>query len=414
MKLLLPAILVTFFMAARAQKATSFQWWSESEHRSFAGVYGGAAAAASHFSNQYASNLLFDSRLDDRKVMDQRSRLSTDDNRAGGDYELAFAARLGMKDARHALLIKLSDVIHADARVSASAFDLLMYGNKPFSGDTVQLSSMDLYYTRFQQAGLGWAFRPDPGTEFFAMLHYVNGEQLIDAQFERGWLYTSPLGDTLSAEATGRYVQSDTGNIGFGRPNGAGASLDIGFTKKIDGPGASWFLNVAAGNLGMIQWKPASLHVDADSSIEFTGIALGDFRTVDERFGQGQLEDSLGSGFEKALGRGVYNRWLPAWFQAGIMQHKEKGMEVGGGLSARWRSNYHPFGWFICGYRFNSLIAAHADFGYGGYGRLQVALQGSLNHQRYGVQVRVGNIESFVMPSRFGGVSAAIGGRYCF
>jgi len=414
MKYLCWLALVLSSFPAMAQKALFSHWDTPGEGQSFAGIQASGGVASGQFANTFMSSLLFDDVLDDAKTSDQLARLKKTRNIAGGDYELSVVGKLNIKHTSHSLLIKLSDAGHADVRLSRAAFDLAFYGNRAHAGDTVQLSSMQLGFWRYQQAGIGWAYAPNAGMQVYALLSYVNGEQLLQADLDRAWLYTSALGDTVSAEVKGHYVQSDSAHQGFMQPNGAGASIDLGFRYTFEGTGSSWILNAEVRNLGMVQWKPASLHFDADSAIEFRGIAIDDIRTVDDQFRNGQLRDSLIGGVEDDFHKGTDNRLMPGWLQAELMQYKTRGVELGFGFTARWKANYNTFGWFDFGYRFQPHIAVHGELGYGGYGAFQCAVQASFDYQRFSVFARVGNLEAFVLPSRFAGGSGMLAARYYF
>lgn len=406
---------VSFFpFVMNAQRALPSRWIIPGNMGSFAGIQGSFGMASGSFTNAFAYNILFDDVVDDTRVSGQADRLTATGNIAGGDYELALVAKLRVKQGPHSVLFKFSDAGHADINISRQAFELGMYGNKHYAGDTVDLSSMDMSVWRYQQAGIGWAFEPRPGLAFYLMGNYVNGEQFVEAALDRMWLYTSPLGDTLSWDMKGNFIQSDTGDVGFARPNGAGFSLDLGMTWTFEGERSSWELDAEMRNAGIVQWKPGTVHFEADSAIEFRGIIIGDLRTVEEQFSDGKLADSLEAGVESSFHKGVVNRLMPGWLQAELMQRKDKGIEAGLGMTVRWKANYKPFGWVSAGYRFNSHIATHAEFGYGGYAALQCALKATFEYKRFSVFARVGNLESFAVPTQFGGGSGMLGGRYNF
>lgn len=414
MRYLVFLVFVVFPLLITAQKALPSRWIVHGNTKSFAGIQAGFGVASGSFTNDFAYNLMLDDVLDDTRVTDQAERLSPSENTAGGDYELALVAKLGVKQGPHSVLLRLSDAGHADIDISRKAFELAMYGNKRYAGDTVELSPMDMRVWRYQQVGIGWAFEPRPGLAFHVMGNYVNGEQLLEVALDRMWLYTSPMGDTLSWDVKGSSVQSDTGNVGFARPNGSGFCIDMGADWAFDAVGSGWELGVELRNAGIVQWSPRSVHFEADSAIEFTGIIIGDLRTVEEQFSDGVLADSLEAGVESTFHKGVVNRLMPGWLQVELMQQKDRGTEAGMGMTVRWKSNYTPYGWITAGYRFNGHIATHAEFGYGGYGAFQCAVQAVFDYKRFSALARIGNLESFVVPARFGGGAGMVGARYWF
>lgn len=402
----------TFFMfwmlvpiMSMAQKAVSTGWRFSEEQESFVAVNAGLNLTSAQFSNAALSAFTRKPSVDKAVMENQLSRLKQSDNRIGGDYELGIKASIKQPGRSYSWLLKAADAGHGDVSVSKTAVELAWRGNKSFAGDTLQLAPLHFNYQRFQQIGLGMAFHPDDFTQYSVLLSYINGEQMATAQLESVWLYTAQLGDTLSASVVGQFTMSDTANKGFAKANGSGASIDFGYYKSFGSDG-SWSFNANVFNLGLVQWTKQTINVLADSAIEFTGIVLGDVKTLNERLTGSSLEDSLQGGFLTAVSKGTYNQWLPGWAQFELMQQKDKGFEFGGGFVCRWKSNYKPFSFITGGWRFNEVVAVHADLGYGGYGKAQAAISCSVNTTHVIGSLRISNAEAFIFPTKHLGASA--------
>lgn len=395
-----------------AQQSPVSSWFVTGDQSSFAGVNAGGGFASKDFQNRFITQLWQAGFLDSASIQSQSDQLHPLQNRMGADYELALQFRWTLPNPSFGLLLKAADVAHVDASIPRSAFDLVMRGNQPFAGDTLDMSSAQVHSLRYQQYGLGLVYQPGLNTELYALVSYINGEQFVRADIHRAWLYTSALGDTLSASVKGDYWQSDTANVGFARSNGGGAALDAGVHMRLDAQQSQWHIDVNVYNLGMIQWAPQTVRFQADSNMEFRGLAIGDIRQVGDQFDDGALEDSLMGDGLNGLGKGVSNQWMPGWFHADVMQHKTKGVEWGGGIVFRWNANYTPFGYLRGGYRFGSHIATHAQLGYGGYAGIQFGLEAAFEWEQFTAGIRWSNLEGLIAPANVSGAGAQLTLRY--
>lgn len=392
-----------------AQQSVQVSW---GEPRSSVAINASGVAASAHFQNRFAMSLLQDDVLDTSVVRSQGDALGMSNNRIGGDYELALQARWQLSGSNIGLLFKAADVGHAHAGVPANAFELAMHGNQPFAGDTLDISAMQFQFWRYQQVGIGAAYEMGPHNGLYMLASFINGEQFAKAEIDRAWIYTSELGDTLSAGVNGQYWQSDTARFGFAKPNGAGVALDFGAKWRLLVKGDDLHIRANVYNLGFVQWSGQTLYVEADSNIEFRGIAVNDLENISEQLGGEIIEDSLVGDARSLPKKGVSNQWLPGWAQIDLMQHREKGAEFGGGFVMRWNAHYRPYGYLVGGYRFNENISTHMTLGYGGYAQMQIGLQAAFEWEQFSAGVRISNLEGVLLPGRFAGFGGRVQLRY--
>jgi hypothetical protein len=396
------------------QQPLSSNWQSNGSHNSFVRINAGVTAASSNFTNQFAKSLLLDDQLNKEALNAMLSNMDMRSNRLGGDYEVGLEVKWNPKKSAHSLLFKMADVAHAHGSVPSTAIQLGFLGNAQFAGDTVDFSGMEFSAWRYQQIGIGWNYKHELSWGVYAMASYINGEQFAQAQVDRAWLYTSVLGDTLSTGLKGQYIQSDTARAGFAVPNGTGAALDFGFSTQFEGESSLWNFKVDVHHLGLVQWSPASLRVNADTNWEWTGMYINDIEQANTQFSDGRLEYSLRSGVNGNFSKGLSNQWLPGWLSAELMQYNPRNAEFGVGMVARWNAGYDPFGYIKGGYRFNEKVAAHMVIGYGGFATFQFGVQGGLEFDRFSVQASVNNLEALVVPSRFLGATGRLCLKYNF
>ncbi|MEX2597933.1 MAG: DUF5723 family protein [Salibacteraceae bacterium] len=388
--------------------------WAQGNQRSFVGVYGYGSAVSTGLTNKFASELLFSDQLSVEGRSDQLNRLGEKSILAGGDYSLAIQGALNLKGGSMALLFSMSDEAFAEARFKRDAFKLAFNGNKSFAGDTVFIDDHSFRIGRFQKIGFGWSYQPSLETSYAVMLSFVNGESVLDARVNDSWIYTSLLGDTLQANAQTSLFLSDTANQGFLKHNGAGFMLDFYVEQHFEVLDQQWKASAMIMNVGAVQWRPNTERYALDTTIVFSGIAVDDFNTVQEQVSAEALQDSLMQPIRDGYSRGSVNQFLPGWFQMHIQQQRARGFVMGLGFSARLQSLAGNYGYIAPGFRFNERVGLDAEIGYGGFGSFQAGVSGTVHYARWRAQLRLGNLEAFAAPNRFGGITAAGGFQYFF
>ncbi|GAB5540053.1 MAG: hypothetical protein Salg2KO_21560 [Salibacteraceae bacterium] len=400
--------------AALGQVPVNNNWWSAANVGGAVSASAGINVTSSKFTNQFARGLLLSEHLDNGSKKSQYGNLNAQGlNRVGMDYEVSLAGSHRIGQSPHQVVWKVSDAAHLDAAVDRDLYGLAFYGNQRYAGDTISIGGSEAFGMRYQKIGLGWNYIISEHTRTHVMLNYVNGEQLVEVQFERARLYTSNLGDTLDVDVLGTYRQSDSGQVGFASPNGAGLSIDLGFVTTFQAKSSEWVFQAAVYDLGMVQWGGRTIEVSADTIVNWTGVALPDLEGVDSEFTT-QLEDSVNHLVDGVSKNQTHNTWLAGTAAISLMQSKSKGIEFGGGAAVRWQANYAPFSYLVGGYQFSQAIGASMQVGYGGYGTIQAGINFDARFEHFLVELQLANLEAWAVPSRFGGASGRLNLQYVF
>ena len=406
--------LLSLMHNAYAQKPVNHNWWVGSDQRSFIMLNAGINATSADFSNRFVEELVLSDQLTQETIGNEIKALNSSKNSVGLDYEMAVQGAWNVKYSSHSLLFKIADVAHLDANIPKNITKLVFKGNKSYAGDTLDFSGLSAMGMRYQQMAIGWQYQPTPSSAVFALVSYINGEQYVEGDFERSWLYTSVLGDTLSTSLNGGFSLSDTGRSGFAVNNGSGAAIDLGFHMQFEAEESTWDFDFAINNLGMIQWSKKTLNVNLDSNYTWRGIEIEDITNVNGQFAENELADSLSGGVIENINKQKKNVWLPGAIHAELLQRRDAGFETGGGWVMRWNANFNPFVYLKNGYRFNDHIATHLSFGYGGYGTVQAGLSGSFEWSHFAANLELRNMEALILPGRFAGGSGVVNVRYLF
>ncbi|NQV52001.1 MAG: hypothetical protein HQ500_02400 [Flavobacteriales bacterium] len=373
--------------------------------------YGGFASDG--IGNAFVGDLLFDDVLDADRIDDQIGRLEGS-TVLGGDYRSELHASLSLKASPWSLRLNFGDVGHLSARFGEDLFGLVFKGNKSFAGSTAELSESSFQWMRYQKLGFGAAWH-DVATAIAMDLSFINGQQMVSADLDRGELYTSEIGDTLRADVNARLGATDSTGGTFAAHNGGGFGVDMFFSRRFAAFQSDWEIQVQVRDLGWVQWHPGGEVWNIDTIIEFTGIEVNDLSQFGKNNTYGaDLSDSVSAATSGWKGRGTQESYLPGWAQFSVRQRVDKGVEMGMGVVWRWATQAKTYAWLESAYRFNEHWVAGAELGYGGFGKVQVGLGAEYTANALSASVRIMNAQALIIPTSSGGLGASIGVRYRF
>lgn len=349
----------------------------------------------------------------EREVIDTQIGELQDVNTIGGDYDIGLSSKLKLNE-RASVILRLSDRWHLNTAFPNEAFQLGFMGNKAFAGDTASLGEAALYTLRFQEMGVGFQRHASPVLSYYGMVSLLKGEQMQELDLERGWLYTSEIGDTLVASGRGRFHQSDTGEFGLDAINGWGASVQLGVSVLLQGKESQWRLDAFVKDFGWINWNNSSFNYETDTVVRWIGVSIDNFETLGDSSLNGFDQDSLFEDFLGPLSRGNHLTFLPGWVQLQVTQEREKGWINGAGFVLRWSAGFLPYAWVQSGYQFNERFSAIGLIGYGGYGRGQLAIGANYSSNSVMARLQIQNLEAFAVPSKLGGAGVQCSIGYLF
>jgi hypothetical protein len=219
-------------------------------------------------------------------------------NRAGIHYTINYKGLHGrrtLKAGKHELYLTMSIGYQRMQEMvfSREAGLLLLQGNAPFVGDTLDLGSfrfraLDYLYIK---PGVMHA-RPWKGGVFYSGIYAgINlGMRNIYVNLTKASLYTAPLGEMLAFDSdiqfnrTGNATPSSFDITGVG----AGADLVAAFVR----PGG-FALGVSVSDIGFIRWHKGGYAYHRDSVIVWEGVLIENLFKPGESWGDGIDPDTL-------------------------------------------------------------------------------------------------------------------------
>jgi hypothetical protein len=193
-----------------------------------------------------------------------------------------------------------------DGRIDEDLTKLMLMGNAPYAGQTLNFEKTDYMNVYFNRLKLGLSKtidKTDIQHTFSGMLAFTVGQNYNYTELSSGSAFTQENGTYLDLSIAGETQMSDTVWADIFTFTGYGASLDLDYTLlKKD----NFFLSLGVKNLGFINWNKAPYQATADTSIHFSGIEEDGENNIPNDFSESSLRNLIfkdvdGSSFSKTL-----------------------------------------------------------------------------------------------------------------
>lgn len=197
-----------------------------------------------------------------------------------------------------------------DSYIDEDLAKLLLQGNKPFAGQTIQIPESRYYNNYFNQLKGGMGFRKGSGEAIqqFAFTIGINAGQNFDfIEVNNSSIYTDPDGDYLDIAVNANTKISDTVWAEVYQVNGMGLSTNMEYSySKTD----NFHFDVNVKNLGFINWNGNTFMGSVDTSFVFEGISM-DTTSNQENLPEDYSYNSLRNNIFKNPESGSFTDVLP-------------------------------------------------------------------------------------------------------
>jgi hypothetical protein len=192
-------------------------------------------------------------------------------NRFGSDANIEieyrnYKAKL-FKSEQFGFLVKAGMYNFNQLIYSKDVFQLAMYGNEDFLGDTANLSGTQFKSTTFQKIGFGFI---DKFSKSSVTLNLVGLNNATSINLDRMEMYQSAGADTLKLAYTGDYNFYE--NAAFIKGIGVALDFDIRFNSK-NKKGDAIYFQVLGRNLGFVSSISSQSTYSSNSQVAYTGFS---------------------------------------------------------------------------------------------------------------------------------------------
>ena len=360
------------------------------------GVYGRYQLS----SNAIPSSMIwqaFQGKFIDRKLRERASNSLFDKNGLGVDLDYGIYAR-HLPDSSKGIgwYVNVADRTHAHAVFTKDFFDIVMFGNAMFAGETTNLSDLWLTFITYKQfeAGILKPIETSDGKWQIGLgVSFLAGNRNLNFLVSRGELYTDSDGEYLEGVIQGEIETASLTSTQYFDNSGLGMSGALSVAFESDRFG----FRLDATDLGFIRWNQNLKSTELDSTFRFEGIDVNLFGG--DGFASISL-DTVVDGFVKQREPQSYSTVTPGRIRLeAFYKLKSKDFRVYAGLQYRIANGYLPYGYIGARTPLPHGFFIDGRFAYGGYGSWNLGLE---LRKRFGevFEVRLGtnNLEGYVLP----------------
>lgn len=384
---------------------SSFSLVSNDSAKFSAGIYGDGFLNSASVNNRFFHQFRKGGYISG-EIKDDISRNLGAGNRLGADvgYGVFFSQKIS-ENWNYSLLI--SDRAHLNAQFPKELFDLILYGNKKFAGDTVILDNTNFNFLRYQQIQAGIIRTSGKGNRYGLAFSFLKGEENYYAKFNRARLFTEENGESLSVDFNAEINRTDTGNKGLDAFHGWGISCDLFSEFAFKVKERNSLFRAEINDIGAIQWNKKSLVYKADTSIHFEGIYISDIFQLNDSVLKTISPDTMMEDLQSSQVLKSHVSYLPALMKLSWMLEVNKFL-FSFEMAHRLNANYNPFISLKTSYKFSSSFSASSKFSYGGYGKTAFGVELNLAIKNFMLLAGSNNLEGLIFPEYSGGNSAFI------
>lgn len=349
------------------------------------------------------------------ETLRQKTSARLNDNNIGG-YSLEgglyyFFAPKNFK-SKFGYYIGIEEHELAELDFRKNFFDLVFFGNEPYTNEFVKFDNMKLNIMAWQQFKVG-IFKASHKNrkvhQFGGAFAFNIGQKNLSIDMHKGSLFTQKNGEFVALDVDMDVHRTDTNHSSFGAFNGYGVSFDLSYNYTDLNRNE---FQIRMSDFGYIRWDHTPEFFNRDTTFRFDGFDVDIFdinsTVFNSNTGDSIVNELIGSDREMS-----YSTWLPLDIQL-IYTHHFKGRKFSITAEAKHKifSVYRPFFSLKPGYKIflkKSYIGFYPIVTYGGYGGLNVGLNISsqINRNLY-IEIGTSTISSFIMPSKAVGLSGML------
>ena len=278
-----------------------------------ADAYTGSNSINNKFTNAFLSNSFID---DDMKKSVNLHDINYFGNK--NEINLYFSTLLDtlMGVADMGYKVSVNNYSLQNTTFSRDFYNIAMYGNKMYEGETAKFSGLDINYLTFQTVEFGLFKRfKEPANGYHTLylgLSVIKGQDYHYLFLSKANMYTAPNGEFVDLEINGSYFGSDSVTSNISTVNGMGASLNFYWAYEDVKHKARY--EVSFTELGLISWYQNPLNYNADTTLKFEGVEVNNIlNTTSESYSEISKDSVIKTVFSKE-DNSTFNKAIPKQF----------------------------------------------------------------------------------------------------
>lgn len=236
--------------------------------------------SSNRFHNDYMDKWIFGGYIDE-ETKDKPGQMLGNLNNIGGEFENGidfYTAEVHpFKLENWGLRLGISDNHYLSASIPSDLYNVAMYGNTPYLGDTLDFNFAHIQYQHFQKLTIGMF---DKRNRSSISLSYVSGSKGVNGRLANSWMFNNSDTVQLALQGSGYRSEDFSPYWAF---NGSGFAFDLDYNFLFENKkGSRQIVNFKIKNLGMIFWNKGTYNYQIDSTTTYTGFDVQDFLLNDQ------------------------------------------------------------------------------------------------------------------------------------
>ena len=346
----------------------------------------------------------------DKKTKDASNNSMKNLNVMGANMNYDVSVFFG-RSSKYSYLIGFKDQRIFNSSYTKDFYQLIFYGNKPYLGETKNLSGSSINSLRFQELKLGFIWHKiDTTAKVGVSISILKGQQLFYIKAKEGSsLYTNADGTQLVFKTDFNMALSDTTNKN--NPfayTGIGASADIFFETPYKSKiGKGSVLTVNANNIGFLHWFDNSVQYSSDSTFTFDGYKIDNLLDLKDSTLSAINRDSIIRNTSNAH-KESFNVNIPTnLLIINKIRFTDK-FVLGTGFRYLFNSNFKPYFFTDAEFQITPKIIGALHIGYGGYTKLNIGLAFSYTSKAWFFKLGSNSLQGYISPKNTYGQGAFI------
>lgn len=359
--------------------------------------------------NKFLNKFIYGGYID-KNLKDAALRKMHSKNVLGANMNYDVSAFFG-RNSKYSYLIGFKDQRIVNAAFTKDFYQLAFYGNKPYLGETKNLSGTNINSLRFQEVKFGFIWHKiDTTAKIGASISFLRGQQLFYIKAnDNSSLYTNNDGTELIFNSNFNMAIGDTNNRN--KPfafSGVGASADIFFeTPYMSKWGKPCVLTVNANNIGFVHWFDQSIQYSSDSTFKFSGYNINNIKDLSDSTLKSISQDTIIKNATNARQQ-AFNTNIPTnllIINKIIFTNK---FYLSTGFRYIFHANFKPYVFVDAEYHVNKKITSVVHVGYGGYAKIDLGLAFVYHSDKWFLKIGSNSLQGYVSPKNTFGQGAFI------
>lgn len=371
--------------------------FSDSKTGYSVGVYGRYQVAT----NAISSDLIwqaFQGKSLKRSTRESISNRLTDYNSVGVDLDYGLYACFRPDSNKLGWYVNVADRTHANAKYARDLFDVAMFGNANFAGETADLSGLKAQFFTYKQYEIGLLKSVSNSSGNWQLgigISLLTGNRNLNLEFEKAELFTQADGEYIDVDLKGSISTSSLNSFQYFDANGLGMSA----TMSVAYSNTRFGLRLDADDLGFIRWSQHLTASELDTSFRFEGAEIDLFGADGPSFSIVNT-DSVFAGVSSSTEAAAFNTVVPGRIRLeGFYSFNDKDLRLYAGLQYRFAPRYLPYGYVGVSAPLPHGFHVDGRFAYGGFGSWHVGFEvRKLFADVFAIRLGTNNLEGYILP----------------